>query len=75
MAPAELEAVLITHQSIKQAAVVGLPDEKAGELPLAFIVKDPNSNLTEDEVKSYLASMFLSIRQRLRFLIIIFELF
>ncbi|KAK9696730.1 AMP-binding enzyme C-terminal domain [Popillia japonica] len=55
VAPAELEAVLITHPEIKQAAVVGLPDERAGELPLALIVKEPNSNLTEDEVKNYLA--------------------
>lgn len=38
VAPAELEAVLLTHPAIADAAVVGSPDEKHGEVPKAFIV-------------------------------------
>ena len=34
VAPAELEALLLTHHGISDAAVVGQPDESAGELPL-----------------------------------------
>ncbi|RZC37046.1 luciferin 4-monooxygenase-like [Asbolus verrucosus] len=55
VAPAELEAILLTNPKIKDAAVVGLPDEEAGELPLAFVVTNPNSHLTEEEVQQFLA--------------------
>ncbi|KAJ6551396.1 hypothetical protein B0H19DRAFT_1157473 [Mycena capillaripes] len=39
--PAELEGHLLTHPSIVDAAVVGVPDDYSGELPLAFIVLQP----------------------------------
>lgn len=55
MAPAELEALLMTHASIMDAAGVGLPDEDAGELPLAYVVKKEGKNVTEDEVKKFVA--------------------
>ena len=41
--PAELEAVLITHPSVADAAVIGIPDEEAGELPKAFITLAPGA--------------------------------
>uniref|UniRef100_A0A182N0I5 Luciferin 4-monooxygenase n=1 Tax=Anopheles dirus TaxID=7168 RepID=A0A182N0I5_9DIPT len=40
--PAEIEAVLLTHPAVQDAAVIGVPDEAAGELPLAFVVRQPN---------------------------------
>lgn len=51
--PAELESILLTNPKIKEAAVIGIPDEASGELPLAFVVKVPNSNLTENDVIKY----------------------
>ena len=36
--PAELEAILITHPEVADVAVIGVPDEEAGELPKAFVV-------------------------------------
>ncbi|KAJ7901590.1 phenylacetyl-CoA ligase, partial [Mycena leptocephala] len=39
--PAELEGHLLTHPSIVDAAVVGVPDDYSGELPMAFIVLQP----------------------------------
>ncbi|KAH8332789.1 hypothetical protein KR074_010860 [Drosophila pseudoananassae] len=48
--PAEIEALLLTHDKIKDAAVIGKPDEEAGELPLAFVVKQANVQLTENDV-------------------------
>lgn len=38
VAPAELEALLLSHPAIVDAAVIGRPDEKSGEVPKAFVV-------------------------------------
>ncbi len=38
VAPAELEAILITHPAVADCAVIGIPDDEAGELPKAFVV-------------------------------------
>ena len=38
IAPAELEAVLLAHSGVADAAVIGVPDEEAGEVPKAFLV-------------------------------------
>ena len=46
VAPAELEALLLTHPSIADAAVIGIPDEESGEVPRAFIVVKPQQSLT-----------------------------
>ncbi|KAF8691246.1 hypothetical protein HU200_040369 [Digitaria exilis] len=53
--PAELEALLITHPEIKDAAVVSLKDDLAGEIPVAFIVRTEGSEVTEDEIKQFVA--------------------
>ena len=39
--PAELEALLLTHPQIADAAVIGLPDDEAGEIPAAYVVLKP----------------------------------
>nr|AER42615.1 4-coumarate:CoA ligase [Miscanthus lutarioriparius] len=53
--PAELEALLITHPEIKDAAVVSMKDDLAGEIPVAFIVRTEGSEVTEDEIKQFVA--------------------
>nr|QDG03190.1 4-coumarate:CoA ligase [Glycyrrhiza uralensis] len=55
VAPAELEALLIAHPNISDAAVVPLKDEAAGELPVAFVVRSNGSTITEDEIKQYIS--------------------
>ncbi|KAG8058253.1 hypothetical protein GUJ93_ZPchr0002g23850 [Zizania palustris] len=53
--PAELEALLITHPEIKDAAVVSMKDELAGEVPVAFIVRTEGSEISEDVIKQFVA--------------------
>ncbi|RZB38958.1 AMP-binding domain containing protein [Asbolus verrucosus] len=65
VAPTELEAILLSHRKIKDAAVLGIPHEASGELPLAFVVPNPSSGLTEEEVKRFVAAK-VSPEKRLR---------
>jgi acyl-CoA synthetase (AMP-forming)/AMP-acid ligase II len=53
IAPAELEALLLTHPAITDAAVIPLPDEEAGEVPKAFVVT--NGSITPEEVSQFVA--------------------
>lgn len=53
--PAEIEALLLTNSQIKDAGVVGVPDEQCGETAFAFVVKQPNATITEKDVIQYVA--------------------
>ncbi|KAF0899811.1 hypothetical protein E2562_024845 [Oryza meyeriana var. granulata] len=56
VAPAELEALLITHPSIADAAVIGKQIEpEIGEIPVAFVAKTEGSELSEEDVKQFVA--------------------
>jgi acyl-CoA synthetase (AMP-forming)/AMP-acid ligase II len=51
--PKEIENDLYAHPKISEVAVIGVPDDKYGEEVMACIVPQPDSGLTEDEVKAY----------------------
>ncbi|MEH7884499.1 long-chain fatty acid--CoA ligase [Bacillus sp. JJ1609] len=51
--PLEIEHWLCSHPSIQEAAIIGMPDDKWGEVVTAFIVREEKSDLEEAEVKEY----------------------
>jgi acyl-CoA synthetase (AMP-forming)/AMP-acid ligase II len=54
VAPAELEAILLTHPAVADAAVIPCPDEEAGEVPKAFVVL--KAEATADEILGFIAT-------------------
>lgn len=56
VAPAELEDLLLSHPRIVDAAVIGVPDEDAGELPRAYVVR-ADHNLSETEVDEFVKGL------------------
>jgi long-chain acyl-CoA synthetase len=50
IAPAELEALLFEHPAIADVAVIGKPDDEAGEIPKAYVVLKAGQQITQDEL-------------------------
>ncbi|KAF5189593.1 4-coumarate--CoA ligase-like [Thalictrum thalictroides] len=57
IAPADLEAALISHPEILDVAVTGYADAEAGEVPMAFVVKKPGTSLSQEDVINFVAGM------------------
>jgi len=55
VAPAELENLIRSMDSVSDVAVIGVPDERAGEVPRAFIVRN-NDSLEAAHVQEFVAS-------------------
>lgn len=53
IAPAEIEALLFEHPAVADVAVIGKPDEEAGEVPKAFVVKKADHDVTADELLAF----------------------
>jgi HIP---CoA ligase len=51
--PAEIEAALLRHPAIAMVAVIGIPDERLGEVGMAFVVLKPGASTTGDEIISW----------------------
>jgi len=51
--PAELEDVLLSHPSVRDAAVIPIPDEEAGEVPKAFVVR--SGDVSAEALGAYVA--------------------
>jgi acyl-CoA synthetase (AMP-forming)/AMP-acid ligase II len=61
--PAELEALLLTHPDVADAAVIGLPDDEAGEIPVAYVVLKPGASATDEDVQSFVAGKVAHYKQ------------
>ena len=51
--PADVEAVLFDHPKVQEAAVIGLPDERTGEMIKAFVVLKEGQISTEEEINAF----------------------
>jgi acyl-CoA synthetase (AMP-forming)/AMP-acid ligase II len=56
IAGSEVERVLYEHDAVLEVAVVGRPDERWGEVPVAFVVKRPGASVTGDELVEHCRS-------------------
>uniref|UniRef100_A0A0E0KNY5 4-coumarate--CoA ligase n=1 Tax=Oryza punctata TaxID=4537 RepID=A0A0E0KNY5_ORYPU len=63
VAPAELEAVLLSHLSVEDAAVFGVPDEEAGEVPVACVVRRRGAAEGAEEMMAYVAERVASYKR------------
>ncbi|CAN5470784.1 long-chain fatty acid--CoA ligase [soil metagenome] len=61
--PVEVEAALVAHPAVMQAAVVGVLHPYTGEAVKAFVVLDPDSDLTADELINHSATMLARFKQ------------
>ena len=52
--PAEVERVLYTHPAIAETAVIGIPDEKWQEVPVAVVALKPGLSATGEELRAFL---------------------
>ena len=65
VSPSEIEMVIQSHPCVKDAAVIGKPHEINGEVPTAFVVKQPDSTVTVTEILEF-ANKHLSPQKWLR---------
>jgi long-chain acyl-CoA synthetase len=63
VAPAEIEAVLHGHPSVLDCAVFGVPDDRAGEVPVAAVQLDPGVAVSLDELKDLVARSLATYKQ------------
>lgn len=70
VAPAELEALLITHPKVADVAVIGVPDDEAGEVPKAFVTTPPGVSVTLEEIQALVSENLVSYKQIRQFEVI-----
>jgi 4-coumarate--CoA ligase len=54
VAPAELEALLLTNEAVQDVAVIPFPDDESGEVPRAYVVLKPGASVTEEQIKEWM---------------------
>jgi len=61
--PSDIESVLLRHPKVYDAALVGIPDDRLGELAVAVIEPKPGATLTEDEMNDFCEASFPRYRR------------
>ena len=73
VAPAEVEAVLLSHPAVLDCAVFGVADERAGEVPAAAVSLAPGSDVGVEELEALVADTLANYK-RLRYVVIVDEI-
>ncbi|XP_037028878.1 4-coumarate--CoA ligase 1-like [Bradysia coprophila] len=63
VSPSELESVLMQHPGVGNVCVVGIPDDLAGDLPAAVIIKSATTDVTEDDINSLMKTKLSDVKQ------------
>lgn len=64
VSPSELEDVLRRHPAVLDVAVIGVPDDAAGELPRAYVVQKPGSSVTKKDIIEFVEAK-VAVHKRL----------
>jgi fatty-acyl-CoA synthase len=69
VAPGEIEGFLLAHPAVAQAFVVGIPDPKTNEAPVAYVIRKADARVTEDELRAWCHGKIASFKipRRVRF--------
>ena len=67
VAPAEVEAALVSLDGVSDAAVIGKPDEEAGELPIAYVVAAAGADLSDAALMAHCESCLASYKRPVEF--------
>jgi acyl-CoA synthetase (AMP-forming)/AMP-acid ligase II len=70
VAPAEVEAILLGHASVLDCAVFGIPDERAGEVPVAAVQLDPDAPASEAELVDLVAGSLATYKHVRRVVVV-----
>jgi acyl-CoA synthetase (AMP-forming)/AMP-acid ligase II len=62
VAGSEVERVLYEHAAVLEAAVIGRPDDRWGEVPVAFVALRPGANVTADELVTHCRGQLASFK-------------
>ena len=63
VAPAEVENALLSHPGISDAAVIGIPDTEAGELPCAYVVKKSQHEVSAEDLNAHVSRRLASYKR------------
>ncbi|WP_416144249.1 AMP-binding enzyme [Planococcus koreensis] len=72
--PKDIEEVVSSHTAVSQVAVVGIPDEKWGEIPVAQVILKPNQKISSAELMDWANTRVAAKYQRLKALAIVEDL-
>lgn len=70
LSPLEVEEVLATHPAVSQAAVVGAPDARLEETPVAFVILRPGQSVTPAELDRHCRAQLASFKVPVRFVFV-----
>lgn len=68
--PAEVENVLATHPDVREAAVVGIPDERMGSVGLAYLMPRPGAVLDDADLTAYCRERLANFKVPRRFVVV-----